>query len=115
VIRYKGEGVGAPGVGIDGVVPGRFDRGSGDGGGLGGCFRSDEEVVVATEGDGAHAAFGGGVIQFEDAVVAVGAQAFHAGQGIANGGGGRFSARGVVAARRLGISAVVGLDCLYRI
>jgi len=51
---------------------------------------------------------GGGVIQFEEAVVAVGAQAFHAGQGIDDGGGGRFSARGVIAARRLGISGVVG-------
>jgi len=80
-------------VGIDGVKLGRFDQSVGDGGGLAARFRADEEVVLATEGDGAHAAFGGVVVQLQDAVVKLGAQALHSGQGIANGGRERGFAR----------------------
>ena len=42
-------------------------------------------LVLPPKGDGAHAAFGGVVIEFQDAVVEVGPQAFHTGQG-ENGG-----------------------------
>src|SRR5690606_18599361 len=45
------------------------------------------------EGDGSHAAFGGVVVQLYDAVVEIGAQALHAGQGIADGGRERGLAR----------------------
>ncbi len=50
------------------------------------CFRTDEEVVLAAEGDGAHAAFSRIVIQLKDAVVEIGTQAFHSGQGVSDGG-----------------------------
>ena len=38
-------------------------------------------------GDGAHAAFSRIVIQLKDAVVEIGTQAFHSGQGVSDGGG----------------------------
>jgi hypothetical protein len=46
VVGDAGEGVGEPGVGIDGVELGRFDQGVGDGGGLAASFGADEEVVL---------------------------------------------------------------------
>ena len=72
-------------MGIDGVELGRFDQGVGDGGGLAARLGADEQIVLAAEGYGAHAAFGGVVVEFEDAVVEIRSQAFHAGQGIADG------------------------------
>ena len=72
-------------MGIDGVEFGRFDQGVGDGGSLAACLGTDEEIVLPPQGNGAHAAFGGVVIEFQDAVVEVGAQALHAGQGISDG------------------------------
>ena len=78
---------------IDGVELGRFDQGVGDGRGFAASLGTDEEIVLPPKGYGAHAAFGGVVVQFQDAVVEVGAQAFHAGQGIADGGGERGFAR----------------------
>ena len=74
-------------MGVDVVEFGRFDQGVGDGGGPAACFRTDEEVVLAAEGDGAHAAFSRIVIQLKDAVVEIGTQAFHSGQGVSDGGG----------------------------
>jgi hypothetical protein len=79
-----GQGVGEPGVGIDGVELGGFDQGVGDGGGFAACLGAHEEVVPASEGDAAHAEFGGVVIDLKDAVVEVGAQAFHPGQGVSD-------------------------------
>lgn len=57
----------------------------GDGSCLTACFRTDEEVILPPEGDGAHAAFGGVVVEFQDAMAEVGAQAVHGGQHIADG------------------------------
>ena len=74
VVWDAGEGVGEPGVGIDGVELGRFDQGVGDGGRLAACFGSDEEVVLPPQGDSTHAAFGRVVIQLKNAVVEVWAQ-----------------------------------------
>ncbi|VDS10124.1 hypothetical protein PARHAE_03337 [Paracoccus haematequi] len=68
-------------MGIDGVELGCFDQGVGDGCGLSTCLGTDEEVVFPPEGDAAHAAFGGVVVEFEDAVVEVGAQAPSFGRG----------------------------------
>ena len=45
-----GEGVGEPGLRIDAVEFGGFDRGVGDGGGFAAGLRSDEEVVLAAQG-----------------------------------------------------------------
>lgn len=42
VIRDTGQGVGEPGMGIDGVELGCFDQGVGDGGGLSTCLGTDE-------------------------------------------------------------------------
>ncbi len=72
-------------MGIDSVELGRFDQRVGDGGGLAASFGADEEVVLAAQGDGAHATFGGIVVQFQDAIFEVGALAFHAGQAISDG------------------------------
>jgi len=47
----------------------------GDSCGFAACLGTDEEVVFAAEGDGAHAAFGRVVVEFQDAVVEVGTQA----------------------------------------
>jgi hypothetical protein len=66
VVGDAGEGVGEPGVGIDGIELGRFDQSVGDGGGLSACFGADEEVVLPSEGYGAHAAFGSVVIGHVD-------------------------------------------------
>lgn len=94
VVRDAGEGVGEPSLRIDGVQLGGLDQGVGDGGGAAARLRVDEEVIVPPEGDGAHAAFGGVVVQLKNAVVEVGTQAFHAGQGIADGHGEWGFARG---------------------
>lgn len=73
-------------MGIDGVELGGFDQGLGDGGGLAACLGADEEIILAAEGDGPYAAFGGVVVQFQDGVVEVGAQALRSGQRVADGG-----------------------------
>jgi hypothetical protein len=75
-----------PGVRIDGVELGCFDQGVGDGGGLAAYVGADEEVVLAAEGDGAHGAFGCVVIELKDAVVEVGPQALHPGEGVSDDG-----------------------------
>jgi hypothetical protein len=80
VIRDAGEGVGQPSMQIYGTEIGRFGQDVGEGCGLPTCFGTDEEVIFAAEGDGAHAAFGGVVVEFDDAVVEVGTQAFPSAQ-----------------------------------
>lgn len=80
-------------MGINGIELGRFDQGVGDSGGLAACFGTDEEVVLAAQGDSAHAAFGGVVVEFQDAVVEIGPQAFHPGDGISDCSGERGFAR----------------------
>lgn len=59
VVWDAGEGIGEPGVWIDGVEFCRFDQGVGDGGGLAACFGADEEVILPPDGNGAHPAFSG--------------------------------------------------------
>jgi hypothetical protein len=61
----------------------------GDDSGLVACFGADGEVVLGIRGTGAHAAFGGVVVQFRDAVIEVVVQAVHPGQGGADGSGSR--------------------------
>jgi hypothetical protein len=55
---------GCCGIGAGGVEEGRIAA----------CFRANEEVVLPPEGNGAHSALGGVVIEFEDAMVEIGAQ-----------------------------------------
>ena len=88
-----GEGVGEPGLGIDAIELGGFDQGVGDGCGFAAGLRSDEQVVLAAQGDRPHGALGGVVVEFQDAVIEVGAHPCHSGQGIADRTGQRAFAR----------------------
>lgn len=85
--------VGEPDVWINGVELCRFDQGVGDGSGLAARLGADEEVVLPPEGDGAHAAFGCIVVQFEDALIEVGAHPRHPGQRVSDYSGERRFSR----------------------
>ena len=63
--------MGEPGLRIDAVQFGGFDQGVGDGCGFFAGLRAAEEVVLAAQSDGAHRAFGGVVVDLEDAVIEI--------------------------------------------
>jgi hypothetical protein len=88
--------IGKPCLRIDAIQFGGFDQGVGDGDGFATGLRSDEEVVLSAQCEGAHSAFGGVVVDLKDAVIEVGTQACHAGQGISDRGGQRAFARYVL-------------------
>ena len=89
VVGDAGEDVGEPGLGIDTVELGGFDQGIGDGGRLSAPFGTHEQVVFVPEGDGPHDAFGGVVVELQNAVVEIAAQPLHPRDGVADGAGER--------------------------
>ena len=93
VVWNAGEGVGEPGLGIDAIEFCGLDQGVGDGGGFAAGLRTDEEGVLAAQSDGPHCAFGGVVVEFQDAVIEVGAQPRHPVQGRADRAGQRAFSR----------------------
>ena len=94
---------------------GGFDQGVGDGGGIAAGLRSDEEVVLAAQGDGPH---GGIIVDLQDAVIKVGAHPRHSAKGIADSSGQRAFSRysgqlGVQPSLQV-VEGGFGLDLPYR-
>src|SRR5690606_15816329 len=84
VVRDAGEGIGEPRLRVDAVELCGFDQGVGDGRGAATGEGSYEEIVFSAYGDGPHRTFGRVVIEFQDAVVEIGPEPFHAGERIAD-------------------------------
>src|SRR5260370_40084756 len=68
------EDVAQVGFGIEAVELGGLDQGVHGGGALAAVVGAGEQPVLAAEGDGAHGAFGGVVVDLQASVVAVAGQ-----------------------------------------
>lgn len=78
------QGVGEPSLRVDVVELGRLNEGVGDGRRFAARLGADEEVVLPTESNGAHAPLGRVVIQLEDAVLEVRPEPRHPSQRVAD-------------------------------
>jgi hypothetical protein len=71
MVSDAGEDICQPSLGIDVVELGSFHEGVDDGCEFAAAFRSDEHVIFATNGDAAHGAFCGVVVEFQKAVIQI--------------------------------------------
>ena len=93
MVSDAGEDICQPSLGIDVVELGSFHEGVDNGCGFAAALGAHEHVVFTADGDAAHGAFCGVVVEFQKAVIQIVTQPLRAGQRVSDGIGQRRFAR----------------------